>query len=217
MEMEHKKTAEKVAKLLLELKAVTLSPDRPYTYTSGSKGPIYCDNRLILSYPDKRKEIIRAFAAMAKEKFNNFDIVAGKETAGIAHAALLAEEMGKPMIYVRSEAKDHGKQNQIEGKLEKGQKVLVIQDLINTGGSSVNAVNALKDAGAEVVACKAIFTYSMPKAEQLFTDADCPLHALSDFNTLVEQAVSTGYIDEMQKKTLLEWHADPKAWSEKFN
>ena len=208
--------AEQVARILLEIRAVTLSPGKPYTYASGIRSPIYCDNRLLMSYPEKREKIIQCFLETIKQNRLGFDVIGGIATAGIPHAAWLAEKLGVPMIYVRSEAKEHGKQNQIEGMLKKGQKVLMIEDLISTGGSSTTAIKAVQEAGAKVEACIAIFTYEMEKARNAFNEAECSLYPLSNFSTLVSVAGETGYVDAGQKEIILEWNKNPAAWGEKY-
>jgi len=207
--------AEQIAKLLLEIKAVTLNLKQPYRYTSGILSPIYCDNRLIISYPDKRQQVIDAFLKLIEEQNIQFDIAAGTATAGIPHAAWLADRLNKPMVYVRGKAKGHGKQNQIEGVLEKGQTTLVIEDLISTGGSSVAAGLSLREAGATVNDCIAIFTYQMQKSIDAFKEADIHLHTLSDFTTLINVAVQENYITEEEKKLALEWNQDPANWGKK--
>jgi len=205
-----------IAKLLLEIKAVTLNPSEPYRYTSGILSPIYCDNRLIISYPDKRKRIIDAFLSLIREHSMTFDVVAGTATAGIPHAAWIADRLNKPMVYVRSKSKGHGKHNQIEGQLEAGQKALVVEDLISTGGSSVNAGLALREASAIVTDCVAIFTYQLEEAAKAFADADIHLNTLCDFSTLIDVAAHEGYISEEEKLQALAWNKDPVTWSQEF-
>ncbi len=201
-----------IAKLLLEAKAVDLNTSEGFTYASGRKGPIYCDNRLLLSYPDYREQIISSFISLIEEKNISFDIVAGVATGAIAWGSFIADRLKKPMIYVRAKAKDHGKTNQIEGELEEGKKVLVIEDLINTGGSSVAACDAIVQAGCSVVACLAIFNYGFDDAAKLFTDAKISLYSLSDFNALLSAGMEMEYIDDTAKKSLLEWQKNPKEW-----
>lgn len=208
--------AEEVAKILLKIKAVTINTEEPYRYASGILSPIYCDNRLLMSYPEMRIQIVDAFLGLIKEKELDFDIVAGTATAGIPHAAWIADRLQKPMIYIRGGSKDHGKQNKIEGKLEKGQKVLVIEDLISTGGSSVAAVEAVKEAGGEVIACAAIFTYQMQKAKDKFEAAACPLYTLSNFSTLVDVTVQTGYLTDEKATMVKEWNKAPAEWGDKM-
>ncbi|WP_423063497.1 orotate phosphoribosyltransferase [Candidiatus Paracoxiella cheracis] len=203
-----------IAKLLLEIKAVTLNPSQPYRYTSGILSPIYCDNRLIISYPEKRKIVIDAFLKLIEDNHLSFDVVAGTATAGIPHAAWIADRLNKPMVYVRDKGKAHGKQNQIEGKIEAGQTALVIEDLISTGGSSVKAGIALREAGALVNDCVAIFTYQLKKAHDAFADADIHLKTLSDFSTLIDVAAKEGYISDKEKSQVLAWNKDPVKWGQ---
>jgi len=212
--MKSKNIMAETASILLEIQAVKLNPAEPFTYASGIRSPIYCDSRMILSFPEKRAKIISFFLEAIKQNNLQFDIVCGIATAGIPHAALIAEKLGKPMIYARSEAKDHGRKNQIEGKLEKGQKVLMVEDLISTGGSSINAVNAVREAGGIVENCVAIFTYEMEKAKKAFSDVDngCRLFTLSNFSALVETAAESGYITAEQKEIILEWNKNPEEW-----
>ncbi|MBN1156484.1 orotate phosphoribosyltransferase [Candidatus Woesearchaeota archaeon] len=203
-------TAETVAKILLEINAVTLNYQKPYRYASGILSPIYCDNRLLMSYPEKRKKIIEFFAEAVKNI--QLEIICGTESAGIPHAAWLSEKLNKPMIFVRKKAKGYGKENLIEGKLEKGQKVVVIEDLISTGGSSVAAVQGVRDQGGTVEYCIAIFTYEMEKAKKLFEESNCKLITLSNFSTLVSVAEKMGKITEEEKKKILEWNKNPSEW-----
>ncbi len=201
---------EEIAKLLLEVKAVDLNTSEGFVYASGRKGPIYCDNRLLLSYSKERDKIIDAFIELIKGK--EFDLVAGVATGAIAWAAIIADRLKKPMIYVRASAKDHGKENQIEGELEEGKKVLVIEDLINTGGSSVAACEAVIAESCSVVACVAIFNYGFEDAGKKFASAKIPLYSLSDFATLVKVATDIKYINADDKKVLFDWQKNPKEW-----
>ena len=194
-----------IAQSLLDIGAVSLSPNDLFTWSSGIKSPIYCDNRVTLGYPKVRTEIRDGLSALIKEKFPTVEIVSGTATAGIPHAAYVSEVLDLPMNYVRSKSKSHGKQNQIEGALSEGKKVVVIEDLISTGGSSITAVDALKEAGAEVLGVVAIFTYSLNKADELFTEAGVPFYTLSDYNELIEVAKDNGDISEEDIKTLVEW------------
>lgn len=203
-----------VAKILLEAKAVTLSPGEPYIYASGIKSPIYCDNRLLMSFPDKRKQIVKYFLEKIKD-FGDFDVVAGTSTAGISWAAWISASLEKPMAYIRGKSKEHGKQNLIEGKAVIGQKVLVIEDLVSTGGSSIAAVEAVREAGGDVVGCVAIFTYELEKAKKRFEEAKCKIITLSNFSTLVEVASETEYITEEDKAIVLEWNKAPADWGKK--
>jgi orotate phosphoribosyltransferase len=204
--------AQEIAKLLLDIKAITLNLREPYRYASGILSPIYCDNRLLISYPEKRTIVINAFLNTIREKKLDFDVVAGTATAGIPHAAWMAERLQLPMVYVRSEAKKHGKQNQVEGVLQKNQKALVIEDLISTGNSSVAVGLALRAAGATVTDCIAIFTYGLPQAKAAFHQAAINLHTLSDFHTLINVATAAGYINETEKAEALRWQQNPSQW-----
>jgi len=199
-----------IAKILLEIKAVKLSIDPPFTWASGIKSPIYCDNRMLMGYPAKRKIVIDAFAEKVKEY--NPEIIAGTATAGIPHAAWIAEKLELPMIYIRSKKKNHGRQNQIEGPLEKGKKVLVIEDLISTGGSSVEAAKAVQEAGGEVLGVLAIFTYQLNKSFEVFKEANIKFETLTNFETLINIAVEQNYLDEKDKETVLAWYKDPQNW-----
>lgn len=194
-----------IAQSLLDIGAVSLSPNDLFTWSSGIKSPIYCDNRVTLGYPKVRTEIRDGLSALIKEKFPTVEIVSGTATAGIPHAAYVSEVLDLPMNYVRSKSKSHGKQNQIEGALSEGKKVVVIEDLISTGGSSITAVDALKEAGAEVLGVVAIFTYGLNKADELFNEAGVPFYTLSDYNELIEVAKDNGDISEEDIKTLVEW------------
>lgn len=187
-------TKQDVAKGLLGIKAVFLRPDEPFTWASGIKSPIYCDNRLVLSYPEVRTTVEVGLAELISEKFPQADTIMGTATAGIAHAALVAERLGKPMGYVRGSAKDHGRKNQIEGRLEPGMRVVVVEDLISTGGSSIECAEVLRAAGAEVLAVVSIFTYGMAKAQANFEEAGFAHESLCDFDTLVEVAAQEGYV-----------------------
>lgn len=204
--------AEQIAKMLLEIKAVTLSVNPPYTWTSGIKSPIYCDNRLIMSYPKKRKQVRDAFIGLIDKIGLEFDVIAGVATAGIPHAAFIADALDKPMIYIRGKAKGHGKENQIEGKLEKGQKALVIEDLISTGGSTINAVNAIRIAGGIVTDCFAVFNYELEKSKKAFKESNANLYTLSNFSTLVRVATEENYLGLEDKETVLTWSLDPENW-----
>jgi len=204
-----------VAEWLLQINAIKLSPQNPFTWASGLQSPIYCDNRITLSYPAIRKQLVQAFAEKAAQ-FSDFDSVAGVATAGIPHGALLAHQLDKPFLYIRSKAKAHGRQNQIEGKLEAGEKVLVIEDLISTGGSSLQAVETVRAAGAEIVGVLAIFSYGFAKAEEAFQAADCPFATLTTYPVLLEAAVEQQYITDADQVILQEWRTDPRAWSARF-
>lgn len=204
-----------VAKELLQINAIKLSPDEPFTWASGLKSPIYCDNRKTLSYPQLRTGIKATIAAKAKELWT-YNKVAGVATAGIAHGALVAEHQELPFIYVRSSAKKHGAKNQIEGAFSDLDECLVIEDLISTGGSSIQAVEVLREAGIKVVGVAAIFTYEFDKAKENFAKANCPFFTLSNYSTLIEVAQHTGTINEEQIKSLRQWRTDPQQWSDEF-
>ena len=203
---------EKIAEYLLDTKAVKLNFDEPFTYASGIRSPIYCDNRVLISHPEIRKGIAKAFKKIIEENNLEFDIVAGVATSGIPWAAFIAEELNKPMIYVRSKAKAHGMTNLVEGEFKKGDKALVIEDLISTGGSSLRATQGLKDAGIIVNDLIAIFTYQMKKAQEGFDQEKINLHTLSDFSTLAEKAVAKDYLKPDNKEKVLEWNQDPQNW-----
>lgn len=194
-----------IAQSLLEIKAVTLSPDDPYTWSSGIKSPIYCDNRVTLAYPEIRENIYQGLIELIKEHAQDAEIISGTATAGIPHAAFVADQLKLPMSYVRSKSKGHGKGNQIEGALSKGKKVVVIEDLISTGGSSINAVEALIEDGAEVLGVFAIFTYGINKAEEAFKEINVPFYTLSNYDELISVAEKEGYIENKDIKTLKAW------------
>jgi orotate phosphoribosyltransferase len=206
----------KTAEYLLQIKAIKLQPSNPFTWASGWKSPIYCDNRKTLSFPEVRSYIRDSFAAMIKELYPQAEVIAGVATGAIAHGALVADKLGLPFIYVRSGAKEHGLGNQIEGYYEKGQKVVVIEDLISTGGSSLGAVAALREAGCDVLGMVAIFTYEFKKAADAFSSEKCNLNTLSNYSTLVETAVKTGYIGQTEVETLKKWRLDPAGWGGKL-
>ena len=203
--------SKEIAKSLLQINAVKLSPQNPFTWASGIKSPIYCDNRITLSFPTVRNLIINGFVEKSKA-FEPFDIVAGVATAGIPHGALLADRLEKPFIYVREKAKSHGRQNQIEGLITEGAKVLVIEDLISTGGSSLKAVETLREAGCVVVGILAIFTYGFEKASTVFKEANCPFDTLSDYDTLIAQAIDNQYVMPEELATLSAWRLSPETW-----
>lgn len=206
-------SAKKVAEYLLQIKAIKLQPSNPFIWASGWKSPIYCDNRKTLSYPVVRSFIRDSFAAIVRDLYPNAELIAGVATGAIAHGALTADKLELPFIYVRSEAKGHGLGNQIEGYYEKGQTVVVIEDLISTGGSSLNAVRALREASCDVLGMVAIFTYGFGKATDGFASEKCTLNTLSDYNTLVEIAVESGYIGQEEVETLKKWRVDPSTWN----
>jgi orotate phosphoribosyltransferase len=199
-----------IAQSLLQIKAVALRPQDPFTWTSGIKSPIYCDNRLTMSHPEIRKKIADGFVSIIKEHYPQVEVIAGTATAGIAHAAWVADLMNLPMIYVRDKAKGHGKQNQIEGELKPGQKVVVIEDLISTGGSSVKAALAVNEAGGNALAVAAIFTYQLDQAVQNFAEKDISLHTLSNYETLIETALEKGEIKQDDVALLKSWRDNPE-------
>lgn len=202
----------KIADFLLQIKAVKLQPTKPFTWASGLKSPIYCDNRKTLSYPRIRTAIRQTFSEQIMEAFGKAEVIAGVATGGIAIGALVAEELGLPFVYVRSESKGHGLENQVEGDLQAGQRVVVVEDLISTGGSSLKAVEALRQAGCNVLGLAAIFTYGFEKARKAFDDAHCAHFTLSDYDHLIEQAKSTNYISEKDFESLRAWRMNPENW-----
>lgn len=206
------KTEQAVAGFLLQIKAIKLNVQQPFTWASGLKSPIYCDNRITLSYPLVRTYIKEQFVNMIKSRFGSADLIAGVATGGIAHGALVAQELGLPFAYVRSEKKSHGLTNQVEGRVEKNQSVIVIEDLVSTGGSSLNAVNALRAAGVEVLGMCAIFTYGLQVAADNFEKEECLLYTLTNFESLVEKAVSQQYIDQSELESLMRWRQNPADW-----
>lgn len=205
-----------IAKDLLEIKAVYLSPKEPFTWASGLKSPIYCDNRVTLSFPKVRREIGVNLAKIIKENFPEVEVIAGTATAGIPHAAIVAEILELPMIYVRSKPKDHGKGNQIEGQLLKKQKVVLIDDLISTGGSVLEACAAVEKAEGEVLGVAGIFSYELPKGKENFAKENIPLVTLTNYSELLTVVMETDYITEDQLVLLSEWRKDPKGWSDHF-
>ncbi|TCN25678.1 orotate phosphoribosyltransferase [Mesobacillus foraminis] len=201
-----------IASRLLEIEAVSLRPNNPFTWSSGLQSPIYCDNRLTLSYPEVRREIANGLKELILEHFPDAESVAGTATAGIPHAAWVSELLSLPMCYVRSKAKGHGKGNQIEGKVAPGQKVVVVEDLISTGGSVINAVEALREAGCEVLGAVAIFTYELDKGRDLLDQGGVEVYSLTDFTTLAEAASERGDIANEDLETLAQWRKDPAQW-----
>lgn len=204
--------AQHIAASLLDIEAVALRPQQPFTWTSGLKSPIYCDNRLTMSHPAIREAIADGFAALIQEKFPDAEVVAGTATAGIPHAAWVAQKLGLPMIYIRDKAKGHGKENLIEGTVKPGQKVIVIEDLISTGGSSLKAAVAVKEAGAVALGVLAIFSYQLDKATDAFQAADMPLYTLSNYSTLLEVALEKGKIKQEDMDLLRSWRSNPAAF-----
>src|SRR6056300_678562 len=207
--IQNKQVALRTAESLLQIKAIKLQPENPFTWASGWKSPIYCDNRLTLSFPTIRNFLKIEFAKQIEEIYGKPDYIAGVATGAIAIGVLVAEYMGVPFIYVRDKAKGHGRQNQVEGFFEPGSNVVVIEDLISTGGSSLKAVAALKEAGARVLGMMAIFTYDFPIAAENFENAKVRLHTLSDYHHLLEQAVAQGAVSESSVEVLKEWRKDP--------
>lgn len=205
-------TAREIANQLLEIEAVLLSPTQPFLWTSGIKSPIYCDNRKVLSYPATREIVKKALVEKAKVAFEEFDVVAGVATAGIAHGALIADAMGLPYIYIRSQSKGHGLQNLIEGHINGGEKVLVVEDLISTGKSSIKAVEAVREAGCDVIGVISIFNYGFDKAVEAFDKAACPFYSLSNYEVLIEEALMKNYIREEDLEALKKWRQNPSEW-----
>lgn len=207
-----KNTAKKTAELLLSIKAIKLQPEKPFTWASGWNSPIYCDNRVTLSYVPIRNYIRENLARIIEKKHGKPDVIAGVATGAIAMGVLVAQELGIPFVYVRPEAKKHGRKNQIEGFLDKGQNVIVVEDLISTGKSSLNAVKALKDEDANVKGMVAIFDYGFDKAVKNFKKENLELTTLSNYENLIEQAMDTNYISEKDFETLIEWRINPSEW-----
>ena len=204
-----------LAKYLLDIGAIKLQPRDPFTWASGLRSPIYCDNRTSLSYPHVRNFIKDQLAELAK-KFDSVDAIAGVATAGIPHATLLADKLNLPLIYVRSKAKSHGRQNLIEGDFSQCKQVLVVEDLISTGGSSLQAVDALKQQGIAVSGVLALFSYQLDASKEAFDNANCTLKTICNYSILLEEALHSKYIDADDYKVLQEWNQDPKAWSDRF-
>jgi orotate phosphoribosyltransferase len=205
-----------IAEKLLEINAVALKPQTPFTWTSGLRSPIYCDNRLTLSFPSVRKDIALGLKKLILENFPDAEVIAGTATAGIPHAAWVSDLLDLPMCYVRSKPKGHGKGNQIEGKVVEGQKVVVVEDLISTGGSVITAVQALREAGCEVLGVVSIFTYGLEKGKEAFLLAGIKSESLTDFPILIEVAVEKGYVNGTDQASLLDWRKDPSSWSKRF-
>lgn len=201
--------SEQIAKDLLKIKAVFFSPDKPFTWASGIKSPVYCDNRLTLTAPEVRTDVENGLAALIQTYYPDVEVLMGTSTAGIAHAAITAHIMNLPMGYVRSGAKDHGRQNRIEGKLESGQKVVVVEDLISTGGSVIEVVEALREAGAEVLGIVSIFTYGMKKGLERLAQANVTNHSLTEFDVIAEVAAKTGYIKPEDVQRLIAFCNNP--------
>lgn len=202
-------TQQTIAKALLDIKAVSLRPEEPFTWASGIKSPIYCDNRMILSFPDKRDEVVNAFVEMIQKEYPQCEMLMGTATAGIPWAALIAAKMNLPMGYVRSSSKGHGKENKIEGKSEAGCKVVVVEDLISTGGSSKGVVEALRNADIDVLGVGAIFTYLLPAADAMYASISCDFKTLSNYDVLVDIALENNYINENSLAKLKAWKKNP--------
>ncbi|MFD0798138.1 orotate phosphoribosyltransferase [Maribacter chungangensis] len=209
-----KNTAKKTAELLLQINAIKLKPENPFTWASGWKSPIYCDNRILLSYPPIRNYVRDEMAKQVETLYGKPDVIAGVATGAIGIGALVADVLGLPFIYVRPEPKSHGRKNQVEGHLEKNQTAVVIEDLISTGKSSLNAVDALRNEGVNVKGMLAIFTYGFETATTNFIEKDLKLNTLSSYDYLIEQASETGYIKEDQLRTLMEWRIAPSKWNQ---
>ena len=208
----NKNTAKKTAEVLLHINAIKLSPNAPFTWASGWKSPIYCDNRLVLSYPAIRNYIKSELAKNIENLYGKPDVIAGVATGAIGIGALVADDLGLPFVYVRPEAKKHGRQNQIEGRLEKGQNVVVVEDLISTGKSSLNAVEALKSAAVNVKGMAAIFTYGFERSKTNLEEKNIELHTLSNYEALLEQALDTGFINDKELNVLSQWNSNPSEW-----
>lgn len=204
-----------LAGFLLQIKAIKLSPAKPFTWASGLKSPIYCDNRITLSYPKIRTHIRQQFVQAILEKYDKPDIIVGVATGGIAQGALIAQELGLPFAYVRSDKKSHGLHNEVEGIVEKGQSAVVIEDLVSTGGSSLKAVDAMRQRGLEVKGMMAIFTYGLQQSEENFKTAKCELTTLTDYESLIRKASEENYITEKDLQSLIQWRLNPEAWSNK--
>lgn len=209
--------ADVVAESLLKIHAVTLSPDKPYTWASGLKAPIYTDNRLTISYPAVRQAIYEGMSQLIQDHFPTTEVIAGTATAGIPHAAWVADQMKRPLIYVRSKAKDHGQGKQIEGHLEPGQRVVVIDDLISTGGSVLKAVKAVREAGARVLGVVSVFTYDLPEADDNMGSAGVKSYSVTDYNTLIQIAAHHNLISNDHLESLQRWRQSPLLWSKEHS
>ncbi|HLR26566.1 MAG TPA: orotate phosphoribosyltransferase [Fodinibius sp.] len=204
--------AKSVALDLLNINAIILRPNNPFTWSSGWNSPIYCDNRLTMRYPEIRKKIAKKFVKFVRDKYGDVDVITGTATAGIPHAAWVAENMSKPMSYVRAKAKAYGLGNQIEGGIQKGETTVVIEDLISTGGSAISVVEALNFIGADVQAVLSIFTYGFDKANRRFEEADVPIFTLTDYSTLIDVASEHNFVDAGDRDALAEWRERPERW-----
>lgn len=207
-----KEQSNQIAKDLLDIEAIFLRPNEPFTWASGIKSPIYCDNRITMSYPHVRRAIAKGLAAVIKTTYPEAEVIAGTATAGIPHAAWVAELLDLPMVYIRSKAKEHGKGNQIEGRIKPNQKMVVIEDLLSTGGSVLEACEAAKREGADVLGVAAIFTYELPQVQENFDQAGLSYVTLTNYTALIESALETGAIQESDVALLQEWRKAPAAW-----
>ena len=212
MKQKFEDSAFTTAESLLQIKAIKLDIDTPFTWSSGIKSPIYCDNRKTLSYPKIRTYIRQEFVKLISEEFGTVDLIAGVATGAIAAGVLVAQDLGLPFVYVRSEKKSLGLENQIEGVVESGQSVVVVEDLVSTGKSSLNAVHALREAGCNVKGMVAIFTYGLPEAEENFRQANCILKTLTNYDILVKKALEQNIIKDSDLQSLIKWRENPKAW-----
>ncbi|MBW6492044.1 MAG: orotate phosphoribosyltransferase [Lentimicrobium sp.] len=204
--------AQDTAEFLLQIKAIKLDANNPFTWTSGIKSPIYCDNRKILSYPKIRTFIRQEFVKMINDEFGDIDLIAGVATGAIAHGVLVAQDLGVPFVYVRSSKKEHGMENLIEGVVDSGQSVVVVEDLVSTGNSSLNAVAALREAGCNVKGMVAIFTYGLKSAVAKFKTDNCPLFTLTNYDQLIKHALTKSYIKDSDLQSLIKWRENPEAW-----
>jgi orotate phosphoribosyltransferase len=207
-------TEKEIASQLLQIKAIKLNPSNPFTWASGWKSPIYCDNRKILSYPAIRNYVVESFAGLVKEKYPDIEVIAGVATGAIAFGALVADRLNLPFVYVRPAPKGHGMGNQVEGEISPGQKTLIIEDLISTGQSSLNALEALRNVNADVQGMLAIFSYEFDAAEDNFKQAGCKLNTLSNYNILIQTALDAGFIKNQEIETLNHWRENPSGWKQ---
>jgi orotate phosphoribosyltransferase len=209
-----KETAAITAELLVQINAIKLKPENPFTWASGWKSPIYCDNRIVLSHPSVRKQLSKAMAEQIKELYPQVEVIAGVATGAIGIGMLVAQELDLPFVYVRPEAKSHGRKNQIEGQLDQNKKVVIVEDLISTGKSSLKAADALREANANLLGMIAIFTYGFSAADDNFKTQQLSLHTLSDYDHLIEQAIASKYIDANHLQTLKQWRLSPGTWNQ---